>query len=376
MKKTIIRNMSFLLIISLILSMSESLWAYASSASSNAAASGNSGAEGQLITAGAASSMDKGIFDTGTASEDVVFANAGEASASNKSEIVDEQIDKTIAGYTNLGIASVENHLNIRVSANETSDLAGKMTKNAGCEILDVSGDWAHIKSGKVEGYVNLQYLLTGEAARKKAREVITLVAKVNTTTLFVREQPSTSADVITMVPIDEELEVTEGEIGDPWVKVQVDEDEGYVNTLYVDISEQLDKAVTLQELKYGEGVSDVRVSIVNYAKQFLGNPYVWGGTSLTKGCDCSGYVQAIFKKYGVYLPRTSAAQSNCGTKISASEAKPGDLFFYGKKGRVNHVAIYIGGGLVINASNPRSGIKISNAYYRTPLKVRRVLSE
>lgn len=332
-------------------------------------------ADGQLITAGAASTMDTGALNT--ESEDRVFASAGEASACTdvKKEEA-EQIDETIAGYTNLGIAAVENHLNIRVSADETSDLAGKMTKNAGCEILDVSGDWAHIKSGKVEGYVNTQYLLTGDAARKKAREVITLMATVNTTTLFVRESASTSADIITMVPIGEELEVTEGEIGDPWVKVIVDEDEGYVNTQYVDISEQLDKAVSIKELKYGEGVSDIRVTIVNYAKEFLGNPYVWGGTSLTKGADCSGYVQSIFKKYGVYLPRTSREQARCGKKISSADAKPGDLFFYGKHGTVNHVAIYIGGGLVINASNPRSGIKISNAFYRTPLAIRRVLSD
>ena len=330
-------------------------------------------ADGQLITAGAASSMDRGALDT--ESGDSIFANAGEAAVcSDRSELESEQIDETIAGYTNLGIASVDNHLNIRVSADETSDLVGKMTKNAGCEIIDVSGDWAHIRSGKVEGYVNTQYLLTGDAAKAKAREVITLMATVTTTTLFVRESPSTSANIVTMVPMDEELEVTEGEIGDPWVKIQVDEDEGYVNTQYVEISEQLDKAVTMQELKYGQGVSDVRVSLVNYAKEFLGNPYVWGGTSLTRGCDCSGYVQSIFKKYGVYLPRTSRAQAVCGKKISAADAKPGDLFFYGKGGTVNHVAIYIGGGQVINASNPRSGIKISNAFYRTPLAIRRVL--
>ena len=361
MNKNIIRKTAFIISSALVMSMNMPLTAFA--------------AGGQLITAGAASSMDKGMLQT--ESEDSVFASAGEATASTDIEKLEsEQIDETIAGYTNLGIAAVDNHLNVRVSANETSNLAGKMTKNAGCEILDISGAWAHIKSGKVEGYVNTQYLLTGDEARAKAREVITLMAKVNTTTLFVRENPSTSADIVTMVPIGEELEVTEGEVGDPWVKVIVDEDEGYVNAQYVDISEQLDKAVSMKELKYGEGVSDIRVTIVNYAKEFLGNPYVWGGTSLTKGADCSGYVQSIFKKYGVYLPRTSREQARCGTKISAANAKPGDLFFYGKRGTVNHVAIYIGGGLVINASNPRSGIKISNAFYRTPLAIRRVLSD
>ncbi|MBO5551596.1 MAG: C40 family peptidase, partial [Lachnospiraceae bacterium] len=159
-------------------------------------------------------------------------------------------------------------------------------------------------------------------------------------------------------------------------VKIQIDEDEGYVSSEFVKLSEQLDKAVTMKELRYGQGVSDVRVSLVNYSKQFLGNPYVWGGTSLTKGCDCSGYVMQIFRKYGYSLPRTSRQQATCGTKIKASEARPGDLFFYSKAGRINHVAIYIGNGQVINASNPKSGIKINNAYYRTPAAVRRIIKD
>ena len=129
-----------------------------------------------------------------------------------------------------------------------------------------------------------------------------------------------------------------------------------------------------MTELKYGQGVSDVRVDLVNYAKQFLGNPYVWGGTSLTKGADCSGFVLSIYKKYGISLPHHSGSQAKIGTKISLSEARPGDLVFYAKNGTVNHVAIYIGNGQVIHASNERTGIRISNATYRTPYCVRRLL--
>ena len=104
------------------------------------------------------------------------------------------------------------------------------------------------------------------------------------------------------------------------------------------------------------------RVDLVEYAKQFVGNPYVWGGTSLTKGADCSGFVLSVFKKYGITLSHSSRAQANEGTKISASELKPGDLVFYGNgKGNINHVAIYIGGGQVIHASSPKTGIKISS---------------
>ena len=123
----------------------------------------------------------------------------------------------------------------------------------------------------------------------------------------------------------------------------------------------------------YGQGVSDVRVSLVSYATQFVGNPYVWGGTSLTRGADCSGFVMSVFANYGISLPHSSRAQANCGTKISASDAQPGDLFFYGNGSSINHVAIYIGGGRVVHASSPKSGIKISGAYYRTPVKVVRV---
>ena len=110
--------------------------------------------------------------------------------------------------------------------------------------------------------------------------------------------------------------------------------------------------------------------------KQFIGNPYVWGGVSLTKGADCSGFVLSVYKKYGISLPHSSRAQANMGTQITMSEAKPGDLVFYAKGGRINHVAIYIGGGQVCHASSPKTGIKVSNAYYRTPSKVVRLLQD
>ena len=113
----------------------------------------------------------------------------------------------------------------------------------------------------------------------------------------------------------------------------------------------------------------------MQYEPQVVGYPYVWGGTSLTRGADCSGFVMSVFANYGISLPHSSGAQSNCGTKISASEAQPGDLFFYGNGSRINHVAIYIGNGQVVHASSPKSGIKISGAYYRTPVKVVRVIN-
>ncbi len=329
---------------------------------------------GELYTAGATQVMETGKLETVSTEKTLLStAGAGDVESAYKAAL-NVQKEEVIAGYTNLGIANVSDHLNVRQEANEKSDLVGKMTKNAACEIQEVDGAWAHIKSGKVEGYVNTEFLLTGEEAKTRAMQVMRLVATVTTTTLFVREEPNTNSTILTMVPIDEKLDITEGKEDDPWVKIQIDEDEGYVSTDYVEISEELDKAMTLKELKYGEGMSDLRVSLVNYGMQFIGNPYVWGGTSLTKGCDCSGYVQSIFRKYGYSLPRTSREQAKVGTKISLADARPGDLVFYGKGGTVNHVGIYIGNGQIVNASNRRTGIKVSNATYRTPYAVRRIL--
>ena len=276
-------------------------------------------------------------------------------------------------GYTNLGVANVEGNLNVRAAAGTDADVVGKMPNNAGCEILGVEGEWTQIKSGSVEGYVKSEYLLTGDAALARADEVKQTLATVTTTTLYVREQPNTDCAIVTMMPQGEELEVLE--VLDGWVKINVDSDEGYVSSDYVEISTELLKAMTMTEIRYGQGVSDVRVSLVQYATQFVGNPYVWGGTSLTRGADCSGFVMSVFANYGISLPHSSGAQSNCGTKISASEAQPGDLFFYGNGSRINHVAIYIGNGQVVHASSPKSGIKISGAYYRTPVKVVRVIN-
>lgn len=275
-------------------------------------------------------------------------------------------------GYTNLGIAHVDNNLNVRAVAAEDGKLVGKLPKDAACEVLDDDGTWAHIKSGKVEGYVSLEYLLTGIPAKRRAEELATTMARVKTDGLKVRAEANTDSEVITLVANGEELEVAAVE-GD-WVKVYLDDQEVFVSAEYVEVSSELGTAITMTELFYGQGVSDVRVDVCQYAKEFLGNPYVWGGTSLTKGADCSGFVLSVFKKYGVSLPHSSVAQANLGTTIKVSEAKPGDLIFYGNGKSINHVAIYIGGGQVIHASNPKSGIRISNTSYRSPVKAVRIL--
>jgi putative cell wall-associated hydrolase len=280
--------------------------------------------------------------------------------------------DTTICGYTNLGIAQVDSSLNVREQPDTNSDIVGKMQSDAGCEILEDDGEWLKIESGQVTGYVKAEYIITGEAAVAKAQEVMKTIATVTTQTLNVRAEMNTDCTKLALMPEGEELEVLNQYDG--WVEVDLDGDVGYASTDYVEISQQLPKAQTMTELKYGQGVSDTRVSLVAYATQFVGNPYVWGGTSLTRGADCSGFVLSVYANYGVYLPHSSRAQAGCGTRISASEAQPGDLFFYGSGKGINHVAIYIGNGQIVHASSPSTGIKISNAYYRSPVCVVRVL--
>lgn len=277
-------------------------------------------------------------------------------------------------GYTNIGVANVESgNLNVRAFPSTDGKMVGKMPKNSVCEVLETEDGWAYITSGEVEGYVSMDYLLIGPDAKRKATELVHTVAIAQTDGLNVRDEADTASAVMTQVLKGEELDFEE-DLGD-WIKISLDGEDAYVKAEFVEVEEKLDTAITMTELLYGQGVSDVRVDLVEYAKQFLGNPYVWGGTSLTKGADCSGFVLSIYKKYGVKLSHHAASQANEGTKISASELKPGDLVFYANsKGSINHVSIYIGGGQVIHASNPKTGIRISKYNYRTPKKYVRVL--
>ena len=279
-------------------------------------------------------------------------------------------------GYTNLGLCNVTSgNLNIRQNPSADAKLVGKLPKDAACEVKEYVGEWAHIVSGEVEGYVNAAYLLTGPDAVLTARSLVKTVARVTSNGVNVRDGASLDSSVLTQVPENEELEYLQS-MGD-WVMVSIDSHEAYVAAEYVSVETKLSTAITMTELLYGQGVSDVRVDLVEYAKQFVGNPYVWGGTSLTKGADCSGFVQSIFKHYGIKLSRTSREQAKNGTKIKSADLKPGDLIFYAdSQGTINHVAIYIGGSQVIHASNAKTGIKISKYNYRTPVRFVRIIND
>ena len=293
----------------------------------------------------------------------------------SEEEILAEAESIEMFGYKNLGIANVENNLNVRAGADESASLVGKMPKDSACEIMGTEGDWTKITSGKVEGYVKTEFLFTGSDARIKAMDLISTYAVVHADALRVRQEPSTEASIYTQVAQGEMLEYVQT-LENGWVEIMLDDETVYVSGEYVELEDRLETAVTLTELLYGAGVSDIRVSICEYAKQFLGNRYVYGGSSLTRGTDCSGFTMRVYQQFGISLPHSSRAQANMGTKISASEAKPGDLFFYGGRGGyINHVALYIGGGQVIHASSPKTGIRISSCNYRTPVKVVRIIN-
>ena len=280
-----------------------------------------------------------------------------------------------ICGYKNLGIVKVENdYLNIRKEANTDSEIVGKMPKDAACEIYETEGDWYYITSGEITGYVKAEYIITGDEAKAIAETLIKTVASSLTDHLNVRTEPNTECTVIRTISTGRELDFVENLDG--WVKVLINGKEGYVSADYVEVKEVLPRALTLTEARYGVGISDVRVDLVEYACQFVGNPYVWGGTSLTNGADCSGFVLSVFKNYGYTLPHYSVSQSECGTKISEEELLPGDLIFYSNGSRINHVALYIGDGQVVHASSPTNGIMISSYKYRTPVKYVRIIED
>jgi uncharacterized protein YgiM (DUF1202 family) len=301
--------------------------------------------------------------------------------------------DIPVPGFNDIGIANVETNLLIRQKPSESGKILGKLPRHAGCTILEPDKDgWTKVTSGKCTGYVKSEYLITGEAAKRMAYEIATRIATVTCDGLRVREYPSTSNDtkILDVVARGEELIVLDPLVINyednysKWVKVSLDSDDsedgtvGFVAKEYVTLSYELKKANSIEELEYGSGVSSKRVNLVNFAKKYLGYRYVWGGATLGKGVDCSGFTQQVYKNFGYSIARVSRDQARGGTKISKSRLKPGDLVFYGNSstGYINHVAIYIGNNKIIHASNRRDGIKISNMNYRSPIKYVRYIND
>lgn len=318
--------------------------------------------------------------------------------ASNAAKLAEEE-----EGFKSLVIAKVNNYVNVRDIPSEEGNIVGKLYDKSVGTFIEEEDGWYKISSGSVEGYVKGEFCVTGDDAVELAKEVGTRIATVTTTTLYVREGPGTDTANIGAVPIGDQLIVTEELEG--WVKVNIEEGDGYVSNEYVTMSTEFVKAESIEEEKArlakeqaaraaaqeaaakkaasssksdssespvtyaAAGGSAAGQAVVNYALQFVGNPYVYGGTSLTNGTDCSGFVMSVYNNFGVSLPHSSAADRSVGATVGGLEnAQPGDIICYS-----GHVGIYVGNGQIVHASTSRTGIIVSSATYRSILSIRRI---
>ncbi len=346
----------------------------------------------------------------------------------DEKDTTNETNTATESKYANKAVADIYSTttLNIRKKGSINAKIVGKMKKGNIATVLKKGSEWSKVRSGNVTGYVKNQYLVFGDEIENFAKQNVKKVAKVQTETLRVRKKASTDSKIVTLVSEDDKLKVKKQT--NDWAKVKVDGQTGYVSKDYAKVTYSFGKAKSMKQIQAEQeakkraeeaarnkpvsttssshtsntgttsgsttgstqttkkasvsvsssGSSATGSRIVSYAQQFVGNPYRYGGNSLTNGIDCSGFTQQIMAKFGYSISRTSSSQSGDGRAVSTSNLRAGDLVFYGDGGSIDHVALYIGGGQVVHASNsapyPRGGIKISNVNYRTPICARRII--
>ena len=334
-------------------------------------------------------------------------------------ELIEEETETQTdeQDFSGLVIARVTNYVNVRSLPSEESEIVGKLYDKSVGEFIEEKDGWYKIVSGNCTGYVKGEYCVVGEEAEALAKEVGTTYAVVNTTTLKVRKEASTESSVLGLVPIEEELIVVE-EL-DGWVKIAIEEGDGYVSRDYVNLrtdfvhaeSREEEEARLAKEARAREearaaaaateatrtqkkaeaqvqkseanqatieaarntaassGGSEMGKAVIDYATQFVGNPYVYGGSSLTNGTDCSGFVMSVYANFGVSLPHSSSALRSRGYDVGGLQnAQPGDIVCYS-----GHVGLYVGNGQIVHASTSKTGIIVSSATYRNILTVRRI---
>jgi cell wall-associated NlpC family hydrolase len=335
------------------------------------------------------------------------FSEDGEASESeavSEEETVGEVVS-AFDDYSNIAVAQVSNCLNIRAEANEDAEVLGKIYNESIATVLGEEDGWYYITSGTVTGYAKADYLVVGDADLIKS--VCRRVATVTTAVLRVREEPNTDSAILTQIPEDDDLTVLDESL-DGWIAVSVEEGVGYVSSEYVTLSTEYEVAESKEEeaarlakeekerqeaaeaaakkssssssssssskkgsgaQSYSKPTGSTGEDVADFAVQFVGNPYKYGGSSLTNGADCSGFVMAVYKEFGVSLPHSSRSLRSSGYAVDEDDMQPGDIICYS-----GHVAIYIGGGKIVHASTKKTGIKISSdVHYKKILAVRRI---
>ncbi|MCI8429954.1 MAG: SH3 domain-containing protein [Lachnospiraceae bacterium] len=321
-------------------------------------------------------------------------------SSTSDNELADVLDEVVKDNYTGFCIAKVNDYVNVRSEPSEDGEVLGKLfNKSVGTVEAEENG-WYLINSGNVHGYVKNDYVAIGIDAESLAEEAGTRVAVVTTETLRVRQDATTDSSILGLIPMAEELTVTDET--EDFVKVSIEEGDGWVSKDYVDLrtdyvyaeSREEEKARLAKEEEARQAAQKAAESkvksqsgsksapavgsgagsasgnaVASFASQFVGNPYVYGGTSLTNGADCSGFVMSVYANFGVGLPHSSSALRGAGYGVSLADAQPGDIICYS-----GHVGIYVGNNTIVHASTAATGIKYTSpANYKDVLAVRRI---
>lgn len=299
-----------------------------------------------------------------------------------------------ISEFTNFGVSVNDTIIEIKDSPSDNGVSIGILLPHSSLEVINKQDEWTEMSSGKVHGYIKTEYVMDGDAAKEYGVKHSKLKAFTSDIEENVYSEKSMLGKKWDKLGKNQVYDVLERD--GYWIKVDLgsgdnegDSLDAYVNIEDESVSVKYSLNVALPYLdmlgnteappeKINEKNLELRYKVIDYACQFIGNPYVWGGTSLTNGADCSGYVQAVLKNFGIYIPRVSRDQAQVGIPVeSADKLQPGDLIFYANSnGTVNHVAMYIGNGMIVNAGSRKSGILINTYNYRTPVAMRNVIGD
>lgn len=277
-------------------------------------------------------------------------------SSGKKIEIEEYLVPTKKGEYLDMAFANVETFLYIRSGPTTESEWVGKLYPDDAAKIMGPVDEWTKIQSGKVTGYVYSKYITVGRKAEEKAQKI---VRKKQEKKVELKETEKENPEKEEVLENPEQIFEYAESKEEEEARLAKEAEEARRKE-----EEERKKAEQEAKEKAGSGQA-----VVDYACQFIGNPYVWGGTSLTNGADCSGFVQSVYKHFGVSLPRTSGQMRGAGKGVSYSEAIPGDVICYD-----GHVGIYMGDGQIVNAINSSRGIGVLSATYANIVTVRRVL--